>query len=188
MSIILKPDSSVTDPQMITVAAAVAVCKAIESLTEKQPQIKWVNDIYLEGKKICGILSEAVTDFESGSIESIVVGIGVDCSISKEMLPDELHGIVGSLGVEELSRNRLAAEIAAGVLDSLGKLGDVELIDEYRKRSLMYGKEIRFLYDGGMTFADVTGINDMGNLLVRLKTGENLVLNSGEVSIGNNFQ
>ncbi len=185
MSIILKPDKCVSDLQMITVAAAVAVCKAIEKLTELHAQIKWVNDIYLEGKKICGILSEAVMDFESGSIESIVVGIGVDCTITEEMLPEELCGIVGSLDAKELSRNQLAAELAVGVFDSLGKLGDFEIIDEYRKRSMMFGREISFERDGKRFAADVTGINDMGNLLVRLKTGESLVLNSGEVSLGN---
>ena len=185
MSIILKPDKNISDPQMITVAAAVAVCKAVEKLTEKKPQIKWVNDIYLDGKKICGILTEAVTDFESGGIESIVVGIGVDCAITEEMLPEELHGIVGSLEAPELSRNQLAAEIAAGVFESFGKAGITETIDEYRKRSIMFGREISFEREGKRIQADVTGINDIGNLLVRLKTGENLVLNSGEVSLGN---
>ena len=185
MSIILRPDCNISDPQMITVATAVAVCRAIEKLTEKHPQIKWVNDIFIDGKKVCGILSEAVTDFESGSIESIIVGVGVDCTVTEEMLPEELLFIVGSLGSEELSRNRLAAEIASGVLESFGKLGDGEIIDEYRKRSLMYGKEICFMHDGEMVSAKVTGINDMGNLLVCLKTGEDLVLSSGEISVAN---
>ena len=185
MSIILRPDCNISDPQMITVATAVAVCRAIEKLTEKHPQIKWVNDIFIDGKKVCGILSEAVTDFESGSIESIIVGVGVDCTVTEEMLPEELIFIVGSLGSEELSRNRLAAEIASGVLESFGKLGDGEIIDEYRKRSLMYGKEICFMHDGEMVSAKVTGINDMGNLLVCLKTGEDLVLSSGEISVAN---
>ena len=184
MSIILEPDKNVSDPQMITIAAAVAVCRAIEKLSDARPQIKWVNDIYLNGKKICGILTEAVTDFESGSIESIVVGIGVDCSVTEEILPQELIGIVGSLGVEEVSRNHLAAEIAAGVLDSFNNLANREIIEEYRKRSLMYGREISFFRGDDRIYATVTGINDAGNLLVRLKSGDDLVLNSGEVSIG----
>jgi len=184
MSIILKPEKSVSDPQMITIAAAVSVCSAIEKLTVLEPQIKWVNDIYLNGKKICGILTEAVTDFESGSIESIVVGIGVDCSVTESMLPHELIGIVGSLGVEDISRNRLAAEIAAGVLDKFDNLGKKEIVEEYKKRSLMYGREISFQRGEERLHASVTGINDAGNLLVRLKSGEDLVINSGEVSIG----
>lgn len=184
MSLVLKPKLGLQDPQMITVATAVAVCRAIEKLTDKKPQIKWVNDVYLDGKKICGILSEGVTDFESGSIESIVVGVGVDCTTSEEIIPEELRGIIGSLGAEDVSRNRLAAEIAAGILDSFENLGDREIIDEYRKRSLMFGREISFMRGNEKLCAKVTGINDAGGLLVRLNSGEDLVLSSGEVTIG----
>ena len=183
MSLVLKPSIGVSDPQMITVATAVAVCWAIEKLTDKKPQIKWVNDIYLDGKKICGILSEAVTDFESRSIESIVVGVGVDCTTDEAIIPEELRGIIGSLGIKEISRNRLAAEIAAGVLDCFKKLGDREIIDEYRKRSLMYGREIRYNLGNEWHNASVTGISDDGGLLVRLDSGEETILNSGEVNI-----
>lgn len=185
MSIILKPESNISDPQMITIATAVAVCRAIEKMTEFQPQIKWVNDIYLNGKKICGILTEAVTDFESGNVESIVVGVGVDCSVTESMLPQELIGLVGSLGTAEISRNRLAAEISTGILDSFKDLGNSEIIEDYRKHSLMYGRDISFLRGDERLCATVTGINDLGNLLVRLKSGEDMILSSGEVSIGN---
>ncbi len=184
MSIVLKPHTGIVEPQMITIATAVAVCRAIEKLTDKKPQIKWVNDIYLEGKKICGILSEAVTDFESGSVESIVVGIGVDCTTDEAIIPEEFRGIIGSLGTKEVSRNRLAAEIATGVLDSFEKLNDSEIIDEYRKRSFMFGREISFLRGNDKLFAKVAGISDSGSLLVRLDSGEDIALNSGEVTIG----
>ena len=184
MSLILKPSLDMADPQMITVATAVAVCRAIEKLTDKKPQIKWVNDIYLDGKKICGILTEAVTDFESGSIESIVVGVGVDCTMDKAIIPEELCGIIGSLGVEAISRNRLAAEIAAGILISFENLGSSEIIDEYRKRSLMFGREINFMRGNERLSAKVTGISDSGGLLVCLDSGENIALTSGEVTIG----
>ena len=184
MSLILKPSLGMSDPQMITIATAVSVCRAIEKLTNKKPQIKWVNDIYLDGKKICGILTEAVTDFESGNIESIVVGVGVDCTTEDSIIPDELRGIMGSLGVKELSRNRLAAEIAAGILRSFNNLGSCEIIDEYRKRSLMFGREISFMRGNEKLLAKVTGISDNGSLLVRLASGEDLTLSSGEVTIG----
>jgi len=184
MSVVLKPHAGVVEPQMITIATAVAVCRAIEKLTDKKPQIKWVNDIYLDGKKICGILSEAVTDFESGSVESIVVGIGVDCTTTDAIIPDELRGIIGSLGNEAISRNRLAAEITAGVLDRFEKLGDREIIEGYRKRSFMLGREISFMRGNEKLCATVTGISDSGSLLVRLNSGEAISLNSGEVTIG----
>ena len=184
MSLILKPSLGMPEPQMITIATAVAVCRAIEKLTEKKPQIKWVNDIYLDGKKICGILTEAVTDFESGCIESIVAGVGVDCTTEDSIIPKELRGIIGSLGVSELSRNRLAAEIASGILTGFDNLGSSEIIDEYRKRSLMFGREITFMRGNEKLCATVTGISDSGSLLVRLASGEDLSLSSGEVTIG----
>lgn len=183
MSIILKPRFGMEEPQMITVAAAVAVCKAIEKLTDKKPQIKWVNDVYLDEKKVCGILTEAVTDFESGGIESIIVGVGVDCATKEESLPPELRGIVGTLGEGAVSRNRLAAEITAGILDSFDELGSGEIIDEYRKRSLMLGKNISFMRGSETRNASVTGISDSGGLLVRLDSGEDTELQSGEVTI-----
>lgn len=184
MSIVLKPHSGIAEPQMITIATALAVCRAIEKLTDKKPQIKWVNDIYLESKKICGILSEAVTDFESGSVESIIVGVGVDCTTSDAIIPEEFRGIIGSLGAEQISRNCLAAEIASGVLDNFEKLSDREIIDEYRKRSFMLGKDICFMRGNEKLCARVTGISDSGSLLVRLNSGEDIALNSGEVTIG----
>jgi len=183
MSLILKPNIGMSEPQMITVATAVAVCRAIEKLTDKKPQIKWVNDIYLDGKKICGILTEAVTDFESGCIESIVVGVGVDCTISEGLIPEEFRGIIGSLGIGEISRNRLAAEIAVGILESFEILGSREIIDEYRKRSLMYGREIRYNLGNEWQNARVTGISDTGGLIVLIDSGEEKILNSGEVII-----
>ncbi|MEG2382409.1 MAG: biotin--[acetyl-CoA-carboxylase] ligase [Oscillospiraceae bacterium] len=182
-SVILRPNFGLSEPQMITIATAVAVCKAIEKLTELHPQIKWVNDIYLNGKKICGILTEAVTDFESGGIECIVVGVGINCQTSDE-LPEELHEIVGALDTAGISRNRLAAEIVSGIMSGLDNLSDSSCIDEYRSRSLMTGKHISFTREGKSVSAVVTGINDLGNLLVRSDNGEDIILSSGEVSLG----
>ena len=183
MSVILKPVLGMEEPQMITIAAAVAVCKAVEKLTDKKPRIKWVNDVYLDGKKVCGILTEAATDFESGGIESIIVGVGVDCATKEDSLPQELRGIVGTLGDDAISRNRLAAEILAGILDGFDTLGSGEIIDAYRARSLMFGKDISFMRGSERLNARVTGISDSGGLLVRLTIGENIELQSGEVAI-----
>ena len=184
VTVILKPPAGMPDPQKITIAAAVAVCRAVEAQTALKPQIKWVNDVYLDGKKVCGILTEAVTDLESGGIDSIVVGIGVNCAIPAERIPKELVGIVGSLNAEGLSRSRLAADIAAFVLDAFDDLDAPALIDDYRRRSFLFGKEIGFKRNGEALNGTVTGISDAGNLLVRLGSGETLSLSSGEVTIG----
>lgn len=182
MSIILHPRANgIRDIQMITVAAAVAVCRAIEGLTPKKPQIKWVNDIYIDGRKVCGILTEAIGDFESGQTESVVIGIGVN--VSTKEFPDLLTDFAGALNVPGLSRCRLAAEIISGVDSVLGKLGDPSVIEDYRKRSFLLGKDISFERAGGEINASVLAINESGNLVVRDETGVVHVLNSGEVNL-----
>lgn len=184
VTVILKPPAGMSSPQKITIAAAVSVCRAIEAQTALTPKIKWVNDVYLDGKKVCGILTEAVTDFESGGIESIVVGIGVNCALPAGSVPPELRGIFGCLNVKGLSRNRLSADIAASVLDAFENLEAPALIEEYRRRSFLYGREISFTRNGERLSGTVMGISDAGNLLVLLNSGEMLSLSSGEVSIG----
>ena len=182
LSVILKPDSThISDAQMITVAAAVVTARAIESLTGRHVDIKWVNDLFLEGKKVCGILTEAVSDFESGRVDSIVVGIGINCSTAA--FPTEIQGVAGSLGADKLSRNRLAAMVADGLIDSFGNLSDPAIIDDYRSRSIITGKEIVYMEAGRERAAVVESINDRGNLVVRDSAGEVSVISSGEVSI-----
>ena len=78
MSVILKPQGTIHDSLLITTAAAVAVYRAVEQVCGIQLDIKWVNDLFYQGKKVCGILTEAVTDFESGNIEFVVVGMGLN--------------------------------------------------------------------------------------------------------------
>lgn len=181
MSVILRPQNDMTDPQRITIATADAVCEAIEKLTEINPQIKWVNDIFLNGNKVCGILTEAVTDFESGGIESIVVGVGINCTTSK--FPDNLRDIACSIGNLEINRNELAAEVATGIIERFKNLDDKKIIEYYKSRSMMNGKWIKFTQNRKSYRGIVTGINDMGNLLVSCDDGEDFILNSGEITM-----
>jgi BirA family biotin operon repressor/biotin-[acetyl-CoA-carboxylase] ligase len=114
-----------------------------------------VYDVYYRDKKICGILTEAVTDFESGQIEHIVLGIGINFST---VFPEELSGIAGSLyeeassntegGKIPVSRNRLIAEVINQVLEINEKLESRDFIPEYRKRSFVIGKEILIIPTG----------------------------------------
>ena len=85
-SIIYAPESGITDPARLTASGAVAVCRALKKLfaaSNVQPQIKWINDIFLGGKKICGIGTEGITNFESGIIEAAIIGIGVNIKRKK---------------------------------------------------------------------------------------------------------
>ena len=97
MSVILKPQGTIHDSLLITTAAAVAVYRAVAQLCGIQLDIKWVNDLFYKGKKVCGILTEAVTDFESGNIEFVVVGMGLNLYLDQENLPQKLRSIAGAL-------------------------------------------------------------------------------------------
>ncbi|MBQ6540798.1 MAG: biotin--[Oscillospiraceae bacterium] len=173
--------TDIRDAQMITVAAAVVTARAIEKLSGRSPGIKWVNDLFLDGKKICGILTEAVSDFVSGKVESIVVGIGVNCLTDR--FPPELGGLAGAVGDRSRSRNHLAALIAEGLIDAFRNLTDPEIIREYRERSVITGKRIVYTAAGEERTGTVTGINDRGNLVVRDGDGGETVVSSGEIRI-----
>ena len=97
MSIILKPKLNMENAVLITTAAAVAICDAIEKFTNKVSRIKWVNDIFIGDRKVCGILTEAVTNFESGMMESVIVGIGINVKTKNEDFPLELQDTAGSI-------------------------------------------------------------------------------------------
>ena len=95
MSVVLRPEGKLSDSLFLTTSAAVAVYRAVEKICGISLEIKWVNDLYFQGKKVGGILTEAVTDFESGDIEFAVVGIGLNLYVEKETLPEGLVGIAG---------------------------------------------------------------------------------------------
>lgn len=155
--------------QMITLNVAVAVSFAIEELTGLSPKIKWVNDIYLEGRKICGILCEA-TDGR------IIIGIGINCTT--DSFPKDIAAVAGSLAGHPVSRNALAASIIKNLTDC-----NFSVADEYRHRSLLTGKEITYTLNGNEFSALVTGIDDNGNLSVVNNDGTFVSLNSGEVQL-----
>lgn len=181
MTVILHPEASLADAVSITTVAAVAVARAIERLTAQKPLIKWVNDIYLGGKKICGILTEAVTDFESGTVHSVIVGIGVN--IRTVDFPQPIRDFAASLEPVDVTRNRIAAEIANQLLLLTQSLSDKSYLDDYRAHSMVIGKKIN-CYQGNSVFpATAIGIDDDGGLIIQHEDGSKQVLHSGEISI-----
>lgn len=186
MSLVLRPSEvKLSSPTLVTVFAAVAVCEAIEAVSDLRPSIKWVNDIFLNGRKIAGILSEAVTDFESGSVQWIVVGIGINFAVPETDFPDDIKGIAGSLFAEggaPVGRNRLCAEIINRITG--GEICDEsELIGKYRDRLFMLGREITVIQGGEAYSATAVDINSSGRLVVKKPDGEIVTLSSGEISV-----
>lgn len=184
MSILIYPSLNVGYAPLITSFTAVAVTKAIEKLTGcGMFKIKWVNDIYMNNKKLCGILTEAGFDFEGGAIDYAVIGIGINvlgCDF-----PEEIKNIATSIEKETgkiISRNELAAEILNNLSNLPEEIKDKSFLDDYRKKSNVIGKNILVIYGDEKFNATAVGIDDNAALIVETDKGIR-TLNSGEVSI-----
>ena len=187
LSVLLRPKLSAADAVNITACAAVAVAEAVESLAPVQARIKWVNDVYVEGRKVCGILTEASLDSATAAVNYLVVGIGVNTRPPEGGFPEELQETAGD-AFGEASIPELRCRLAAAVLDRLlgyyEHLQERPWLEEYRKRSLVTGKEICILMPGKEPEnGTAVGIADDCSLLVRMEDGNLRRLNSGEVSI-----
>lgn len=170
-SILLRPEIPAEQLVLFTTAASVVVCHAIETVTGKSPSVKWVNDLYLDGKKVCGILTEKQGD-------AVVIGVGINCTTVFE---GELAKIAGSLSQEGV-RCRLAAELVNGFMNIEDSIVGKNFLEEYRRRSLVLGKEITVLQEpDSCYFAE--DIGEQGELILRTQSGEKKILSSGEISI-----
>ncbi len=188
MSIILKPNLNLSSSVLVTTAAAVGVLKALDKFTDEKSQIKWVNDIFIKGKKVCGILTEAVTDFESGTVESLIVGIGLNVKTKREDFPDELKDKACSLLLNDKGnsiRSQLAAEIINNILSISENLENKEFLKIYKSRSLILGKQIIYTKNNKVEEACAHDIDEFGRLVILKNDGKIEHLSSGEVSIKN---
>ena len=181
-SILLRPELPAASAQTATIRAAVAVCRAVQDLCGLELAIKWVNDLYYQGKKVCGILTEAGTDLESGRLEWLVVGIGLNLTSTAADWPPELADKAGSLypgGPAPVPRATLAGAIARELL-ALGPGEDC--LDEYRARCFVPGHWVT-VCTGSQTYAArALAIDDAGRLVVRRENGREEALRCGEVT------
>lgn len=153
----------------ITCLTAVAVTRAIEKLTDLKPQIKWVNDIYVDGKKVCGILVQAIEN------NRLVIGIGVN--ISTADFPYEISDSASSLN-RDIDRNELLAEI----VKNISVLESIDFTDEYRQKSCVIGKPITYYENNIPHDATAVDINGQCGLIVE-ESGKTKTLTSGEITI-----
>ncbi len=187
MSILLRPKLTVDDALFITTSAAAAVAEAIESVTGCNASIKWVNDIYCNGKKVCGILTEAGVDFEGGGLEYCIVGIGINVARPLEDFPEELKDIADGIFETRLYssdlRSRLVAEILNKFWGYYKEFHNKNFIKEYRDRSFLIGREVSVLMGDKLERATALDIDERARLIVKLTNGEVRALSSGEVSV-----
>lgn len=184
-SILLRPNLQFQDILLVTTMTAVAVAKAVERLSDNSElvDIKWVNDLFLHGKKICGILTETGQKFVNGIPEYVVVGIGINIGVVD--FPAELSEIATSLEKEWgflPDKKRLLFYILEEFDNLYEKLPDVGFMEDYRKRSMVIGKNIRVF--SGETFyeAKAVGIDERAGLIIESGNGLE-VLQSGEITI-----
>lgn len=184
-SIILRPTLNLQDSLLITTTAAVAVAQAIETVAGVDTRIKWVNDIFIEDKKVCGILTEASLNFESGGLEYAVVGIGLNISTSH--FPDEIKQTAGSIFQEKPAghpvTSYLTAEVLNNMAEAMSSITDKTYLEEYRRRSFLLGKDILVLKGKDSYPAKAIEIDDTARLVVEYEDQTREALLSGEVSV-----
>lgn len=184
LSMILRPQLLLSECMQITICAALAVCKAVKKVCNLDLGIKWVNDLYLHDLKVAGILTEASADFESGRVEYVVVGIGLNLFFNSA-IPEELRSIVTSLYGQQNPKNkgRLIAEIIGQMDELMKNPHDVKLMDEYRQRSILPGRQVEVLTGPKVGIATVVEVNAQGELVVEFSDHSRESLVSGEVSL-----
>ena len=185
LSILIRPSMPIAQASAITAVAAVATCRAVESLFDVKPSIKWVNDVYLGKRKICGILTEAATDLETGMLSYAVVGIGVNVYEPEGGFPEEIRERAGAISTEIKQGTRAA--LAGAIIKEFVELYDKDsfgaFCDEYRARSFVVGKTITVIDGKGEQEALALGIDDDLSLHVQFEDGSEAHLHSGEVSL-----
>lgn len=186
LSLLLRPTAySPQQATCLTAAAAAAMCQAIEAVTGQQPGIKWVNDIFLHGKKVCGILTEAAVGLETGTLNYMVLGAGVNLYPPVKGFPEEIRPIAGSVLERSCpeAKNRLVGEFLNRFWDFYTHPECRTYLEDYRARSLAIGRNVTVLSNGQAVSAYAYGIDDDFRLLVRYDSGKTEALSYGEIRI-----
>ena len=183
-SVLLQPKVDLTLWSRLTTLSALAVCKAISAELPLEPEIKWPNDVYVRGKKVCGLLAEVGSGTQG---PFIVIGIGVN--VNTLDFPEEIAGTASSLslavdgGQREIDRNSLAGRLLNHLSHEFSRCTDdlfVAAMEEVRERSFLMGKTVRAYVDGAECFGRVIDLNPEGHLVLMMHDGERRELSSAE--------
>ncbi len=185
MSIILnlKKEKKIFNSSFITTAAAMAVSKSIEEISNENTQIKWVNDVFINGKKVCGILTEGAFSFEDGKLDYAVIGIGINVNFPKNGFPEEINNIAVSINKMQNNkdiRNILIAKILERMYEYY--FNNVAFYDEYKKRSFLIGKKVSLNIDNEEHIVKVLDIDKTFALVAEFQDGKIDRIVSGSVN------
>ncbi len=187
LSVLLRPQVALEQVSQLTAWTAIAVCRAIERLCSAKPSIKWPNDVLVEGKKLCGILTELGVEGESGALSYVVVGMGTNLSQTADDFGPELADKAVSLAM--LGAKVRRDDLARALLDELDAMnaafpeGREAYLEEYRRRCVTLGREIKLVGPQGERAATAVDVDDDFMLRVRLPDGTEESISSGEVSV-----
>ncbi len=188
VSVLWKPDIPPVRALNLTACVAVAVCEGIEAATGIKPGIKWTNDLVLKGRKLGGILTEMAVEGETGALQYVVTGIGINANHGPEDFSDEVRPLAISLAEalgHPVERGRLCAcllnALDAMYADWLAGRGDFHA--RYRENCLTLGKPVKLLRGDRAEDAFAEDIDGDFGLIVRHPDGRRETVNSGEVSV-----
>lgn len=186
-SLLLRPTFSTSDISLITSYAAVCVARALEEIFGVEAKIKWVNDIFVNNRKVCGILTEASFDAETGSVQYVVVGIGINVMTPEGGFPGSVPTVASSVMGDRMDvsdyRARLVARVTDLFMEGYPTIPQRPHLAEYQKRSLLDGRLVQVHIGKQKFMAKVLGVGNDFTLKVRLADGETRRLNQGEVHI-----
>ena len=194
LSIIFETDflEYENDVTLITPKVAVSVCKTLEKFESKNCKIKWVNDIFIQDKKICGILTEGIlSNSQKGKINPAIIGIGINLQEDKNGFPEEISKIAGSVNIDFSLREKIIQTLLQEILEDLKVQNHQQVMTEYKNRSNLIGKTVDVIentFSGQSYQAQVVDITEQGHLLVKKKVDSSFEENrtelfTGEVSI-----
>ena len=187
MTLILKPEVTLLEASKLTIVTGVSIAKTLHDKFNLDAGIKWPNDIMIGNKKICGILTEAVTDYDD--LKAVLIGVGIDVNINQSDLPDDLQDITTTIS-EETSEEIKRAEIMKVFFSIFEELYEEfkngqfkHIIGEWRRLSSTTGNRVKVYKDGKAMLADAVGIDNQGALIVELDDGSLEKIISGECII-----
>ncbi|MDO3409639.1 biotin--[acetyl-CoA-carboxylase] ligase [Saccharibacillus sp. CPCC 101409] len=187
MSAVLRPEGPLTAVPQLTLLAAVAVCRAIRAETGVQAGIKWPNDLLADGRKLCGILLEAVV--EDGRVRHCIMGIGIDANLEEADYPEELRQKVTSLRREsgkEVDRSALIAAVMnefESLLSLHAEHGFQPIRLLWESLSVTLGREIVVRDARGERRGRAAGLGEQGELRLETEDGEVLPVYSGDIEL-----
>lgn len=187
LSILVRPDIPAQEALFLTTSAAVATARAIEDVSDKKADIKWVNDIYICDKKVCGILTEAAFNIETGKLDYAVIGIGINICYPEEGFPEEINEIATAVFEHDSDttnkRSLLIANLLDYFMDYYDNFDKKSYVNEYIKRSMLIDRNILIINGDTSTPAIAKEIDRDCRLKVLYEDGTEKWLSSGEVSI-----